>query len=122
MYLIIVRTIEFRVRTMEDSLTEMNTIKEKNKRYFELLTNSNNELNNTKVEIQGLINERNEALEKANKVERGYIDLREELRKALEKSERSREIIQEQQTEIKGMKEELDKSHRKLIEKEREMK
>jgi len=116
------RNLDFKTRTMEDSLTEMNAVKEKNKRYFELLTTSNNELNTVKIEMQGLINERNEALEKANKLEKGYIEIREELRKSIEKSERSRELVQEYQDEVKGLKEELDRSHKRLVEKEREMK
>ena len=114
--------MDFKARTMEDSLTEMTAIKDKNKRYFELLTTSNNELNTVKIEMQGLINERNEALEKANKLEKGYIEIREELRKSIEKSERSRELVQEYQDEVKGLKEELDRSHKRLVNKEREMK
>jgi len=106
---------------MEDNLSEMNTIKDKNKRYFELLQSSNNELNNVKIEIQGLLNERNEAFEKATRLEKGYIEIREELRKALEKIERSKEVIQENQTEIRGLKEELDRNHKKLMEKEKEL-
>lgn len=121
MFLIIHRALEFKARTMEDSLTEMNAVKDKNKRYFELLQASNNELSNVKIEIQGLLNERNEAFEKATRLEKGYIEIREELRKALEKNERSKEVIQENQSEIRGLKEELDRNHKRLVEKEKEL-
>lgn len=110
------------MRTMEDTLNEMNAVKEKNKRYFDLLTMSNNELSSIKVEIQGLIHERNEALDKSNKVEKAYIDIREELRRAVEKNERSREMIQELQTDLRSLKDELDRSHKKVLDKERELK
>ena len=120
-YLLFVRTLEFKNRTIEDNLNEMNAIKEKNKRYFDLLTVSNSELNTMKIEFQGILNERNDALEKFSKVERGYIEVREELRKSSEKNERTRELIQEHQAEIRTLKDELDRSHKKLLEKEREM-
>lgn len=100
----------------------MNAVKEKNKRYFDLLNLSNGELNTMKIEIQGVINERNEALEKFGKVERGYIEVREELRRAVEKSDRLRELVQEHQAEIRTLKDELDRSHKKVLDREREMK
>lgn len=119
--LMVGRKLEFKARTMEDALTEMNAIKEKNKKYFELLSTSNVELNSLKIESQTLLAERNDALDKATKIEKGYIDIREELRKTIEKNERLKEAIQEHQAELRALKDELDKSHRKLMEKEKEL-
>ena len=110
------------IKNLEGQLTEIDSIKEKNKKYFDLLTSSNKELNNMKLEIQKIIHERNEAVAKAGKHERQIEEYKDEVKKWKDQFELIFQSVQDYQNQIKTLKQELDAAHIMLRNKEKEFK
>jgi len=117
-----IRTYSNKVINLERDVSEMNSLKEKNKKYVELLQASNNELNNLKLEVQTLIHEKGDFSNKCLKLEREYNMMREELKKYQDKYNEYHDIAEQSKAEIKILKHELDIAHEKIALQAREAK
>lgn len=109
-------------QALESAVSEFHSIKEKNKKYFDLLTTTNNDLNNMKIELQNVLHEKNDIQAKNTLIEREYNTIREELRKYQEKFNESSDAIEQFKSEVKMLKHELDIAHEKLAMKLKESK
>mmetsp|Transcript_15369 Transcript_15369/g.13107 ORF Transcript_15369/g.13107 Transcript_15369/m.13107 type:complete len:217 (+) Transcript_15369:1540-2190(+) len=100
----------------------MTFIKEKNKKYFDLLTNSNNDLNELKLETQQLVHDKNDAVNKLAKVEREYSALKDEVRRTREKYEESNQLQNKYRDELRLARNELDIANERVSQVQREAK
>jgi chromosome segregation ATPase len=117
-----VRSLQLKSSTLEAIASEVHSIKEKNKKYFDLLTSSNNDLNALKIEVQTLLHERNDILVKNGLIEKEYNSIREEFRKYQDKYNETAQNNEQYKSEIRLLKHELDILHEKYAMKHKEAK
>lgn len=87
-----------------------------------MLTTSSREVTALKGDIQKALHERNDTLAKCNRLESQVQELKDELIRTKDQYQTARQLIEDYKTQIHNSKIELEASHTRLLNREKELK